>query len=134
MKKLPRAPNPTVGVFVLDANCFPKARFPASEADGPGVKAFARSLVAAFSGSPLMAGPQKSVTASMMQGHLLLELAGSSNVDVSDGKRATMFTSFVITEAKDNYWMVWWFMSDSQAGLDELKNTKITFTELRDLP
>jgi hypothetical protein len=63
----------------------------------------------------------------MAQGHLMLEVAGSSASRVPGREEpVAIFTAFTFTECR-GYLVSWMFVSGSQAGLDELKNTKIRF-------
>jgi hypothetical protein len=57
----------------------------------------------------------------------MLDISGSSEVNLP-GRREPLaiFTSFVFTEAK-GYLVAWAFMSGTQSGLQELKNTKLLF-------
>ena len=68
------------------------------------------------------------MNAFMVQGHVMLDISGSFTVN-SPGNNGPLdiFTALDVTQAKD-YWLAWAFMSGSQAGLQELRNSKIQFS------
>jgi hypothetical protein len=119
--------NPLIVLMAVDPECSRGARFPTSIDERDAIKQIAQQMVHSFAGTPFMPKGKASVNAFTVQGHLMLEFSGDFTVNVP-GRTApqSIFTSFDVTEAKD-YWVAWGFMSGSQAGLQELKNTKIAF-------
>ncbi len=122
--------NPLIVVIAADSACFPGVHFPTSVDDRDAIKQVAQQFVRSFAGTPFVAKGQNSVNTFTVQGHLMLEISGSFAV-TPPGHNAPLdiFTSLDFTEAKD-YWVAWGFMSGSQAGLLELKSTKIAFGSL----
>jgi hypothetical protein len=119
--------NPLIVVIATDSACFPGAHFPTSVDDRDAIRQVAQQLLRSLAGTPFLAKGQDSVKVFPVQGHLMLDVSGSFTV-TPPGRNAPLdiFTSLDVTEAK-NYWVAWGFMSGSQAGLQELKNTKIKF-------
>jgi hypothetical protein len=119
--------NPLIVIMAMDPECSPGARFPTSIDERDAIKQIAQQMIHSFAGTPFIPKGKTSVRAFMVQAHLMLEFSGDFTVNVP-GQAApkSIFTSFAVTEARD-YWIAWGFMSDSQAGLQELKNTKIEF-------
>jgi hypothetical protein len=121
--------NPLIALMAADPSCFPSAHFPASIDDREAIKQMAQQIASSFAGTPFVPTRQSSASAFMFQGHLMLDISGSYVVN-SPGKSAPVdiFTALEFTEVKE-YWVAWGFMSGSQAGLQELKNTKIAFVQ-----
>lgn len=119
--------NPLIVVIAADSACFPGVHFPTSVDDRDAIKQAAQQFVRSFAGTPFVAKGHNSVDAFTVQGHLMLDISASFSVS-PPGHNAPLdiFTSLNFTEAKD-YWVAWGFMSGSQAGLQELKDTKIKF-------
>jgi hypothetical protein len=119
--------NPLIVVFAADSACFPGVHFPTSIDDRDAIKQVAQQFLRSFAGTPFVSKGQKSVNAFIVQGHLMLDVSGSFTVK-PPGRNTPLdiFTSFDFTIAKD-YWVAWGFMSGSQSGLQELKDTKIAF-------
>ena len=120
--------NPLILVLATDSACFPGAHFPTSVNDSADIKEVARQFVRSLAGTPFAPKGQGSVNAFMVQGHVMLDISGSFTVNYpGHNGPLDIFTALDVTQAKD-YWLAWAFMSGSQAGLQELRNTKIQFS------
>lgn len=122
--------NPLIVLMAFDPECSPGARFPTSIDERDAIKQVAQQIVRSFAGTPFIPKGKTSVNAFVVQGHLMLDFSGDFTVS-APGRNVpqNIFTSFVFAEAKD-YWVAWGFMSGSQSGLQELKNTKIAFASV----
>jgi hypothetical protein len=119
--------NPLVVVIAVDAACSPGAHFPSSVDDHDAVKEAAQQLVHAFIGTPFVSKGKNSVTALVIQGHVTLEVSGSLHVNSpASNPPLDIYTSMDVTEL-NGFWVGWAFASGSQSGLQEMKNTNITF-------
>jgi hypothetical protein len=119
--------NPLVIVIAVDSECSPGAHFPSSIDDHDAIKEAAQQLVRSFAGTPFVSKGNNSVRAFVVQGHVMLEISGSFQVS-PPGRNTPLdiYTSVDVTQL-NGYLVGWGFMSGSQAGLQELKNTKIAF-------
>jgi hypothetical protein len=125
--KIAKGDNPLVIVTAIDPDCLPGFTFPSSIADKEGMKTSANGIVRMFSGTPFISKGQNPVSAFTIQGHLMMTISSSSTVTMPGQKEPTStFTSFVFTGVK-GYLVTWVMMSGSEAGLQELKNTKVNF-------
>jgi hypothetical protein len=67
------------------------------------------------------------VRAFVVQGHVMLEISGSFQVNPPGSNTPLdIYTAISVTQLK-GYLVGWGFASTSPSGLQELKNTKITF-------
>lgn len=119
--------NPLVIVIAVDSACSPSAHFPSSIDDHDAIKEAAQQLVRSFAETPFVSKGKNSVTAFVVQGHVMLELSGSFQVSPRGSNTPLdIYTSIDVTQL-NGYLVGWGFVSGSQAGLQELKNTKIAF-------
>jgi hypothetical protein len=119
--------NPLILVLAVDLACSPGAQFPKSLDDRDGIKQVAQQLVRSFAGTPFISKGKNPVDAFMIQGHVMLEISGTFQVNLPGGNTpADVFTSIDVTEL-NGYLVGWGFMSGSQSGLQELKTTKRLF-------
>jgi hypothetical protein len=119
--------NPLVTVIAVDSACSPGAHFPSSIDDHDAVKEAAQQLVHAFTGTPFVSKGKNSVRAFVVQGHVMLDVSGSFQVTPPGSNTPLdIFTSIDVTQLS-GYWVGWGFVSGSQSGLQEMKNTKIAF-------
>jgi hypothetical protein len=119
--------NPLVVVIAVDSACSPGAHFPSSIDDHDAIKEAARQLVRVFAGTPFVSKGNNSVRALVVQGHVMLDISGSFQVNPT-GSTAPLdiYTSMDITQL-NGYWVSWAFASGSQSGLQEMKNTRVAF-------
>jgi hypothetical protein len=119
--------NPLVIVIAVDSACSPGAHFPSSIDDHDAIKEAAQQLVRSFAGTPFVSKGNNSVRAFVVQGHVMLDISGSFQVS-PPGRNSPLdiYTSIDVTQL-NGYWVGWGFVSGSQSGLQELKNTKIAF-------
>jgi hypothetical protein len=119
--------NPLVVVIAVDSACSPSAHFPSSIDDHDAVKEAAQQLVHAFMGTPFVSKGTNSVRAFVVQGHVMLDVAGSFQVN-PPGRDTPLdiYTSMDVTQL-NGYWVGWALASGTQSGLEEMKNTKIAF-------
>ena len=119
--------NPLVIVIAVDSACSPGAHFPSSIDDHDAIKEAAQQLVRSFAGTPFVSKGNNSVRAFVVQGHLMLDISGSFQVN-PPGRNSPLdiYTSIDVTQL-NGYWVGWGFVSGSQSGLQELKKTKIAF-------
>jgi hypothetical protein len=119
--------NPLIVVSVADPNCFPAIKLPTSSTDEETLGQVAQALVRSFQATPLMEHGSMKVGTLTGQGHLFLDVSGVSQMNIpGHPERVEAHNSIVITTA-NNFWVIWVFSSGSEAGLQELKNTNITF-------
>jgi hypothetical protein len=119
--------NPLVIVIAVDSACSPGAHSPSSIDDHDAIKEAAQQLVRSFAGTPFVSKGNNSVRALVVQGHVMLDISGSFQVS-PPGRNSPLdiYTSIDVTQL-NGYWVGWGFVSGSQSGLQELKNTKIAF-------
>jgi hypothetical protein len=120
--------NPLVTVIAVDSACSPGAHFPSSIDDRDTIKEAAQQLVRSFAGTPFVSKGKNSVTAFVVQGHVMLDISASFQVNSPGGNTPLdIYTSIDVTQL-NGYWVGWALASRSQSGLQELKNnTKIAF-------
>jgi hypothetical protein len=120
--------NPLIVVFAADPDCFPGTEFPTSSDDHEGAKNIAQAIVRSFQRTPLMGRGNMKLGTFTIQGHLFLDVSGMSQVNVP-GRSAPveLYNSMVFTSSNE-FWIVWAFSSGSEAGLHELKRTRIVFS------
>ncbi len=119
--------NPIIIVIAVDAACSPGAHFPSSIDDRDAIKEAAHQLVSAFAGTPFVSKRNNSVRALVVQGHVMLDISGAFQVNPPGSNTPLdIYTSIDVTQL-NGYWVGWGFVSGSQSGLQELKNTKIAF-------
>jgi hypothetical protein len=119
--------NPLVTVIAVDSACAPGAHFPISIDDHDAIKEAAQQLVRSFAGTPFISKGNNSVRAFVVQGHVMLDISGSFQVNPPGSNTPLdIYTSIDFTQV-NGYLVGWGFVSGSQSGLQELKNTKIAF-------
>jgi hypothetical protein len=120
--------NPMVTVIAIDIACFPGAHFPSSIDDHDAIKEVAQQLARSFAGTPFISNGNNSVRASVVQGHVMIDISGSFQI-TPPGRNAPLvvYTSMDLTQL-NGYLVGWYFASGSQSGLQELWNTKISFS------
>jgi len=119
--------NPLITVIAVDSACFPSAHFPSSIDDHHAIKEVAQQLVRSFAGTRFVSKGNNSVTAFLVQGHVMLDISGSFQVNPPGSNTSLeIYTSFDVTQL-NGYLVGWCFASGSQVGLQELKKTKIAF-------
>jgi hypothetical protein len=119
--------NPLVTVIAVDSACSPGAGFPSSIDDHVAIREAAQQLVRSFAGTPFVSKGKNSVNAFVVQGHVMLEISGSFQVNPPGSNTPLdIYTSIDVAQL-NGYLVGWGFVSGSQTGLQELKNTKIAF-------
>jgi hypothetical protein len=119
--------NPLVTVIAVDSACSPGAHFPSSIDDHVAIREAAQQLVRSFAGTPFVSKGKNSVNAFVVQGHVMLEISGSFQVNPPGSNTPLdIYTSIDVTQL-NGYLVGWGFVSGSQSALQELKNTKIAF-------
>jgi hypothetical protein len=119
--------NPLVLVIAVDSVCSPGTHFPSSIDDHDAVKEAAQQLVHTFAGTPFVSEGNNSVRAFVVQGHVMLDFSGSFQVNPPGRNTPVdLYTSMDVTQL-NGYLVGWAFASESQSGLQEMKNTKIAF-------
>src|SRR5260221_2654757 len=117
--------NPLVVVIAVDSACSPRAHFPSSIDDHDAIKEAAQQLVHAFTGTPFVSKGNNSVRAFVVQGHVMLDVSGSFQVNPPGSNTPLdIYTSMDVTQL-NGYWLGWAFASGGQSGLQEMKNTTI---------
>lgn len=119
--------NPLVTVIAVDSACSPGAHFPTSIDDHDALQEAGQQLVRSFAGTPFISKGNNAVTALEVQGHVMLDISGSFQVTPPGSNTPLdIYTSIEVTQL-NGYLVGWGFVSGSQSGLQELKNTKIAF-------
>jgi len=120
--------NPLIAVIAADSRCLGGRRFPTSVDDTDAIKQVGQEFVRSMAGTPFVAKGHNSVDAFTVQGHLMVELSARFSVNApSHDAPVTVFTSLELMQAND-YWVMWGFMSGSDAELQQLKKTQIKFS------
>lgn len=121
--------DPAAIVFAFSPSCFPDVTFPSSSEDRQGIKNAVEFLRDAFNGSPLVSQGEQKISTFKIQNHLFLDVTVSTQMESTDtGKPEHVYASLLLTPIKD-YWLVWMLMSNTDAGLRELKKLKVKFLE-----
>ena len=118
--------DPLIAILAVDPGCFPAAYFPKSIDDRDAIMQISREMVRSFQGTAFGKG---ATTARALQvaGRLVIDVSSTFTLNVPNRQTPLpVFTALDITTAGD-YWVMWMFMSPSQAGLDELKSRNIHF-------
>jgi hypothetical protein len=123
--------NPLIVLLAADPDCFPSTKFPASSDDEETIRQLGQVLVRSFGDT--IFGEQESMKLGTLgaQGHLFIAVSGVSRQSFL-GRAAPIeiHNSMVLTPAND-FWLIWIFSSGSEAGLQELRNTNITFSNVQ---
>jgi hypothetical protein len=120
--------NPLIVVSAADPDCFPDIKVPTSSIDEETVGQVAQALVRSFQATPLMGQGSMKVGTLTAQGHLFLEVSGVSQMNVPGHPGLVEAHNSIVITTANNFWVIWVFSSGSEAGLQELKNTNITFS------
>lgn len=120
--------NPLIAITATDPTCFPApVKFPTSIHDQETIQNLGRAVVQSFRGTPFMMTGVTKLRALDVAGRVFIEIPTTGAVRLPDSKLLRkVYMSLVITSLKD-YWVCWLFESDSQSGLEQLKQTPITF-------
>ncbi len=126
--KMMKEVSPVIAVIVIDRDCIEGSRWPNSTGDKDGIRAAALAMKRGLMGTPFMPNGQISVGAFAVQGHLMVEVSGTSPSSVPESKQPLVqYNSLVFTEA-DSYIVTWMMTSGSPQGLQELKsNSALVF-------
>jgi hypothetical protein len=125
--------NPLIMILAADPQCVPGVTFPTSSDDHEGVRNIVQAVVRSLAGSLVMSGAMKVGTFSL-QGHLFLNVSGVSQANVpGHALPVELHNSLVFTSLK-GFWTIWVFSSGSEAELQELKHTNITFLHSNTVP
>lgn len=120
--------NPLIVVYAADPDCFPGTKFPTSSDDEETIRQVAQAMVRAFQDTPLMGQGSMKLGTLMGQGHLFLEVSGVSQVSVPGRSAPLELHNSIMFTSVNDFWVIWFFSSRSEAELQELKNSKITFS------
>jgi hypothetical protein len=120
--------NPLIVVSAADPDCFPNTKFPTSSDDQETIRQAAEALVRSFQGTPVVGQGSMKLGTLTAQGHLFLEVSGVSQVNVPGHPGPIELHNSMVFTSANNFWVIWMFSSGSEAGLQELKNTNITFS------
>ena len=122
--------NPFVALMVVDPACFPTdIRFPSSFDDHEQVLASeSKRLSGPIADAPFFGKAQTSAMLSSVDGRVWIDLSSIAKVNIPASEAPlAIFTEIDITQVRD-YWAAWIFMGGSQAELDQLRHTPITFS------
>lgn len=120
--------NPLIVVLAVDPDCFPGARFPISSKDQEAINQVTKALVRSFQGTIVMGQEGMNLRTLTVQGHLFLEVSGVSHVNAPGHPRPVELHNSMLFTSANNFWLIWAFSSGSEAGLQELKNTNVSFS------
>lgn len=121
--------NPFVALMVVDPACFPTdIRFPSSLDDHEQVSQWIKETLGPIADAPFFGKAQTSVMLSSVDGRVWIDLSSIAKVNIPASEAPlAIFTEIDITQVRD-YWAAWIFMGGSQAELDQLRHTPITFS------
>jgi len=120
--------NPLIVLSVADPDCFPGIRFPTSSDDQETISQVGQALARSFQGAPLFGQGNMRLGTLTAQGHFFLEVSGVSKMNVPGHVAPVEAHNSMVFTSANNFWLIWIFSSGSEAGLQELKNTNITFS------
>jgi hypothetical protein len=121
--------NPVVLVMAMDPKCSPEVTFPASVKDRDAVQHIASLFVNSFKTARMTSLGSVRVRAFDNAGRVMLEISQSSSLVTSaPGSTVTynIRTSLLLMQAGE-YWVMWFFATDDDAELEQLRKTKIVF-------
>jgi hypothetical protein len=123
-------------IFVLasDPACTPGIHFPTSIDDRDTIKQVAVQIIRSFSGTPFLPKGKPSVNAFEIQGRVMLDIYGSFEFKPAKANTQLKAWSALDLTESGGYWVLWFFLSGSEAGLQELRETKIKFTSPPTVP
>jgi hypothetical protein len=119
--------EPAAIVFAYAPSCFPGVKFPSSSDDREGIKESVEFLHEAFKNSPLLGEGQQKVSTFSIQKHLFLDVTVSGQMG-PEADPSHIHAAVLLTPMKD-CWLVWILMSNTDAGLRELKKLKVKFAD-----
>jgi hypothetical protein len=125
--------NPMIVVVAVDPACFPGAKFPTSIDDQGSAKEIGEAMVSSFRGSPLAMQEMK-LGILNVQGHIFVDVTSVAHEPVPGHPAAVEVHSATLLTTVSNLWIGWLFASGSKAELQELKNTKLTFSNPTGVP
>jgi hypothetical protein len=117
-------------IFVLasDPTCTPGIHLPTSIDDRDTIKQAAVQIIRSFSGTPFVPKGKPSVNAFEIQGRVMLDISGSFEFKPAKANTPLKVWSTLDFTGAGGYWVLWFFLSGSEAGLQELRDTKIKFS------
>jgi hypothetical protein len=119
--------NPMVIVVAVDPDCFPGSKFPTSIDDQGSAKEIGEAMVRSFQGSQLPMQEMK-LAILTVQGHIFVDVTGVGHVPVLGHPAPVEVHAATLLTTVSNLWIGWLFGSGSKVELQELKNTKLTFS------
>lgn len=129
--------NPLIVISAFDPDCVPGAEvpeFPTSSDDEESIRQIGQGLVDYFPRTPLVRQGSMQLATSMAQGHLFLHLSGVIQVSVPGRSTPVKLHNSIVITSVNDFWVMWGFSSGSEAGLQELKDTKIKFSAASKAP
>jgi hypothetical protein len=122
-------------LFAVDPACFSEGRLPKRLSDRKKIQQFAEKITKSFSNTPFITRKGADLDADSFGGRLFLILTGDSVIQPTSGPGQTLTspvhvnTLLCLAESK-GYWVMWGIVADD-AAKETLKNTKISFRDLR---
>ncbi|HYL68682.1 MAG TPA: hypothetical protein VEX69_05925 [Candidatus Limnocylindria bacterium] len=118
--------NPMIVVVAVDPHCYPGAKFPSSIDDLGSAKEIGEGMVRSFQGGPLPTEEMK-LSILMVHGHIFIDVSSVAHVPMPGRPGPIEVHLATMLTAVNNLWIGWVFGSASDAQLQELKRTKLTF-------